>query len=146
MPPMFDEECIVRLAYLSYLERCPENAAVVGYWVNVFRAQSFTGIATGFVSSPEASQRWNHRYNSFLHRNNVTSHQIDKKVYIAYQGLAEREPDVNGGIYWTNILNASGPNGGLGAVVNGIAAGPRFQNRLRNISAECAAADNQCIF
>jgi hypothetical protein len=141
-PQIFDEHCIVRLAYLSYLERCPENAAVVGYWINIFRAQGFTGIAVGFVSSPEASQRWNHRYNSFLHRNNITSQQIDKKVYIAYQGLAEREPDVNGGIYWTNILRTRG----LADVVNGIANGPRFQNRLRNISAECSAADNQCVF
>ncbi|MEM6687455.1 MAG: hypothetical protein AAF617_16875 [Bacteroidota bacterium] len=141
-PQVFDEHCIVRLAYLSYLERCPENAAVVGYWINIFRAQGFTGVAVGFISSPEARQRWNHRYNAFLHRNNITSQDIDIKVYIAYRGLAQREPDVNGGIFWTNILRTQG----LAAVANGIANGPRFQNRLRNIRTECNNADNRCVF
>ncbi|MEM6720766.1 MAG: hypothetical protein AAF611_15660 [Bacteroidota bacterium] len=141
-PPMIDEQCVVRLAYLSYSERCPENANVVNYWIGVLRSQGFTGVAVGFINAPGVLQRWDHRYRSFLQRNNITSSDIDKKVYIAYQGLAQREPDVNGGIFWTQILN----NRGLGDVVNGIANGPRFQNRLRNISTECTNAANRCVF
>lgn len=137
-----DDHCVVRLAYLSYLERCPENASVVAYWINVRRTQGFGALAAGFISSPEASQRWNSRYHHFLNRNNLTSHQIDKKIYIAYRGLLLREPDVNGGIYWTNILR----NTNLTYVANAIGSSPEFERRLARIATECANAANQCTF
>ncbi|PTX60199.1 uncharacterized protein DUF4214 [Kordia periserrulae] len=140
--PSIDVHCVVRLAYLSYLERCPENASVVSYWTNIFYSQGFEGVAVGFISSPEASQRWNSRYHSFLNRNNLTSYQIDKKVYIAYQGLLLREPDVNGGTYWTNQLRSRG----LNYVARAIGSSPEFERRLANISTECNNAANQCTF
>ncbi|WP_420570944.1 hypothetical protein [Kordia sp.] len=141
-PPMIDEHCVVRLAYLSYLERCPENAGVVNYWIGVLRRDKFGGLAVGFISSPEANQRWNHRYNAFLHRNHITSNDIAKKVYIAYRGLLLREPDVNGGRYWTNILNTRN----LLAVANGIGNSPEFRRRLARISTECINAANRCTY
>lgn len=141
-PPMIDEHCVVRLAYLSYLERCPENASVVNYWIGVLRRDDFGGLAEGFIRSPEANQRWNSRYLHFLNRNNLTSHQVAKKVYIAYRGLLLREPDVNGGIYWTNILNSRG----LLDVVNGIGTSAEFNRRRAGFPTECANAANQCTF
>lgn len=137
-----DDHCVVRLAYLSYLERCPENASVVAYWINVRRTQGFGALASGFISSPEASQRWNHRYNAFLHRNNITSYDINKKVYIAYRGLLLREPDVSGGMYWTNILRTRG----LLDVANGIGNSPEFRRRQAGFPTECSNAANQCTF
>ncbi|WP_298509368.1 hypothetical protein [uncultured Kordia sp.] len=137
-----DDHCVVRLAYLSYLERCPENAGVVSYWINVRRTQGFDALAAGFISSPEASQRWNSRYHQYLNRNNLTSYQVNKKVYIAYRGLLLREPDVNGGIYWTNILR----NTNLRFVANAIASSPEFERRLARIATECANAANQCTY
>ena len=138
-----DDHCVARLAYLSYLERCPENASVVAYWINVRRTQGFAALAAGFISSPEASQRWNSRYHHFLNRNNLTSYQVSKKVYIAYQGLLLREPDVNGGrIYWTNILR----NTNLNFVANAIGSSPEFERRLARIATECANAANQCTY
>lgn len=137
-----DDHCVVRLAYLSYLERCPENASVVAYWINVRRTQGFEGLAKGFITSLEASQRWNSRYHSFLNRNNITSSQIHKKVYIAYRGLLLREPDVNGGIYWTNILNTRG----ILDVARGIGNSPEFRARQSGFPTECSNAANQCTF
>jgi hypothetical protein len=137
-----DAHCVVRLAYLSYLERCPENAGVVGYWINVFNQQGFGGLAVGFITSPEASQRWNSRYQHFLNRNNITSYQINKKVYIAYRGLLLREPDVAGGIGWTNVLRSHG----ILAVANGIGSSAEFQRRLNRIFIECNNAANRCQF
>lgn len=55
--PDTDVHCVVRLAYLSYLQRCPENAGVVGYWVNVLNSSGFGALAKGFITSPEANQR-----------------------------------------------------------------------------------------
>ena len=141
-PPMFDAHCVVRLAYLSYLERCPENASVVGYWINILNTRGFDDLAVGFITSPEASHRWNSRYHSYLQRNNVTSSQISKRVYIAYRGLLLREPDVNGGLYWTNIENTRG----IFSVANGIGNSPEFRARLSRISTECNNAANQCTF
>ncbi|WP_430411242.1 hypothetical protein [Kordia sp.] len=137
-----DDHCVVRLAYLSYLERCPENASVVSYWINIRRTQGFEGLAAGFITSAEANQRWNSRYLSFLSRNNITSNQIKKKVYIAYRGLLLREPDVAGGIYWTTILNARG----IVDVAKGIGNSPEFNRRLSRIATECNNAANQCTF
>ncbi|AXG68656.1 hypothetical protein KORDIASMS9_00872 [Kordia sp. SMS9] len=141
-PPMIDEHCVVRLAYLSYSERCPENASVVNYWIGVLRSQRFEGLAVGFITAPGNLQRWDHRYRSFLHRNNITSHQISKTVYIAYRGLLLREPDVNGGAYWTNVER----NVGLINVARGIGNSPEFGRRLSRISTECNNAANQCTF
>lgn len=141
-PPMIDEHCVVRLAYLSYLERCPENASVVNYWIGVLRRDDFGGLAVGFINSAEANQRWTHRYNAFLHRNNITSHDIAKKVYIAYRGLLLREPDVSGGMYWTNILNTRS----LLHVANGIGNSPEFARRRANFPTECSNAANRCTF
>jgi len=141
-PPMIDKHCVVRLAYLSYLERCPENASVVNYWIYILNTQKFGGLAKGFITSHEASQRWSSRYQSFLTRNNITSHQINKKVYIAYRGLLLREPDVSGGMYWTNILNTRG----ILAVANGIGNSPEFAIRRNGFPTECNNAANQCTF
>lgn len=141
-PPIIDSHCVVRLAYLSYLERCPENAAVVGYWINVLNSSGFGVLAKGFITSPEASQRWNSRYHHFLNRNNISSSQISKKVYIAYRGLLLREPDVSGGINWTNIERTRG----ILAVANGIGNSPEFGRRLARISTECTNAANRCTF
>lgn len=141
-PPSFDAHCVVRLAYLSYLERCPENAPNVGYWINILNTRGFDDLAKGFITSQEASVRWNSRYNSFLNRNNITSQQISKKIYIAYRGLLLREPDVPGGLYWNNILNTRG----ILAVANGIGNSPEFQQRLSQIGTECNNAANQCTF
>lgn len=141
-PPMIDRHCVVRLAYLSYLERCPENASVVNYWLGVLDRDKFAGLAAGFISSHEAGQRWNNRYHAFLNRNNLSSNQVAKKVYIAYQGLLLREPDVNGGIYWTTILG----NTNIRFVANAIGSSPEFERRLARISTECTNAANQCAF
>ncbi|MBC8755182.1 hypothetical protein H2O64_10895 [Kordia sp. YSTF-M3] len=141
-PPSIDAHCVVRLAYLSYLERCPENASVVNYWINILNTRGFDDLAKGFITSPEANSKWHSRYLSFLNRNNVTSQQINKKIYIAYRGLLLREPDVSGGIYWTNILYTRG----LLNVANGIGNSPEFRARLSRISTECNNAANQCTF
>jgi hypothetical protein len=141
-PPMIDAHCVVRLAYLSYLERCPENASVVNYWINILNTRGFDDLAKGFITSSEADQKWNSRYLQYLSRNNITSQQIAKKIYIAYRGLLLREPDVAGGKYWTNILN----NNNILVVANGIGNSPEFQRRLSRISTECTNAANQCTF
>ncbi|QHI37756.1 hypothetical protein IMCC3317_31370 [Kordia antarctica] len=141
-PPTIDAHCVVRLAYLSYLERCPTNASDVTYWINILNTRGFDDLAKGFITSPEASQRWNSRYQSFLSRNNITSYQIHKKIYIAYRGLLLREPDVPGGIYWNNILNTRG----ILDVANGIGNSPEFGRRLSGITTECNNAANQCTF
>ncbi|WP_298417424.1 hypothetical protein [uncultured Kordia sp.] len=140
--PNIDEHCVVRLAYLSYLERCPENASVVSYWIGVLNRENFGGLAKGFITSPEANQRWNTRYHQFLNRNNINSSQISKKVYIAYRGLLLREPDVNGGIYWTNIERATN----ILTVANGIGNSAEFNRRRNGFPTECANAANQCPF
>lgn len=137
-----DDHCVVRLAYLSYLERCPENAGVVGYWINVRQTQGFEGLAAGFITSPEASQRWNSRYHAYLNRNNLTSHQLNKKIYIAYRGLLLREPDVAGGLYWDGILDQRG----IIEVAKGIGNSPEFRNRQLGFPTECSNAANQCTF
>lgn len=141
-PPSIDAHCVVRLSYLSYLERCPENAGVVAYWINILNTRGFDDLAKGFITSSEANQRWNSRYLAYLSRNNITSSQVKKKIYIAYRGLLLREPDVSGGIYWTNILNTRG----ILAVANGIGNSPEFRRRLSRISTECNNAANQCTF
>ncbi|MBW1297691.1 hypothetical protein [Aquimarina litoralis] len=141
-PPQFNALCVVRLAYLSYLERCPENQSVVNGWISVLLTRGFDDLAEGFITSHEASVKWEHRYRSFLQRNHLNRHQIDKQVYIAYRGLLLREPDVNGGIGWTHNLRQFG----IKFVANGIANSQEFANRLANISTECTNANNQCQF
>lgn len=141
-PPSFDAHCVVRLAYLSYLERCPENASVVNYWINILNTRGFDDLAKGFITSSEANTKWHSRYLSYLSRNNITSQHVAKYVYIAYRGLLLREPDVSGGIYWTNILNTRG----ILAVANGIGNSPEFRARLSRISTECTNAANRCTF
>jgi len=140
--PNLDSHCVVRLAYLSYLERCPESAAVVNHWINVLETRGFAVLAKGFITSPEASQRWNSRYHHFLNRNNITSQHIDKLVYIAYRGLLLREPDVSGGINWTNVLRSRG----ILYVADRIGNSPEFQRRLDRIFIECNNAANRCQF
>ncbi|MDH7444151.1 hypothetical protein [Aquimarina sp. 2201CG14-23] len=141
-PPQFDAVCVVRLAYLSYLRRCPENQSVVNGWVSVLLTRGFDDLAAGFITSHEANVKWNSQYHSFLSRNHLTSHQVDKQVYIAYRGLLLREPDVNGGIGWTHNLRQFG----IKFVANGIANSQEFANRLANIATECTNAANQCTY
>jgi hypothetical protein len=140
--PQYNAPCVVRLSYLSFLKRCPENSGVVNYWVNILNSQGFDDMTKGFVTSNEASVKWNSQYNSFLSREGVSSNQVDKLIYIAYQGMLLREPDVNGGMGWTNLLYQSG----IKSVLRGIANSQEFQNRLNNISAECTNAANQCVY
>ncbi len=141
-PPRFDAHCVVRLAYLSYLRRCPENASVVNGWINVLRTRGFADLAKGFITSNEASVKWRHQYNSYLSRNNLNSVEVHKFIYIAYRGLLLREPDVNGGRYWTNVFY----DRGIRAVANGIGNSAEFRRRLQNIQTECDNAANQCTF
>ena len=141
-PPSFDARCVVRLAYLSYLGRCPENNSVVNGWIQVLLNQGFDDLAAGFILSPEASVKWNTQYNHFLNRTGVSSHEINKLVYIAYRGLLLREPDVNGGKYWTTVLYQRG----IKDVANGIGNSPEFRRRLDNIQTECINAANNCQY
>ena len=141
-PPQFDAVCVVRLSYLSYLRRCPENSSVVNGWVSVLLTRGFDDLAEGFITSTEARVKWNSQYNSFLSRNNLNSTDIHKFIYIAYQGMLLREPDVNGGIGWTDLYYQRG----LKDVVNGIANSQEFRNRLAGIATECTNAENQCTY
>ncbi|MDY8137814.1 DUF4214 domain-containing protein [Aquimarina sp. 2201CG5-10] len=141
-PPRYDAHCVVRLSYLSYLRRCPENAGVVNYWINVLNTQGFDDLAKGFITSNEASVKWSSQYHSYLSRNNLNSVEVHKFIYIAYRGLLLREPDVNGGRYWTNIFY----DNGIRAVANGIGNSQEFRNRLNNIQTECTNAANQCTY
>lgn len=141
-PPTFDAHCVVRLAYLSYLRRCPENAQVVNGWIQVLLTQGFDDLAKGFITSNEANVKWNSQYHSFLSRNNLNSVEVHKFIYIAYRGLLLREPDVNGGKYWTTVFY----DRGIRAVANGIGNSAEFRNRLANIQTECNNAANQCTF
>ena len=141
-PPAFDAHCVVRLAYLSYLRRCPENAQVVNGWIQVLLTQGFDDLAKGFITSNEASVKWNSQYHSYLSRNNLNSVEVHKFIYIAYRGLLLREPDVNGGKGWTNVFY----DRGIRAVANGIGNSAEFRRRLNNIQTECNNAANQCTY
>jgi len=141
-PPQFDAFCVVRLSYLSYLRRCPENANVVNGWVSVLLSRGFDDLAEGFITSAEARVKWNSQYHSFLSRNNLSNVDVHLFIYIAYRGMLLREPDVNGGIGWTNLLYQRG----LKSVVNGIANSQEFRNRLAGIFVECRNADSQCQY
>ncbi|WP_109300501.1 hypothetical protein [Aquimarina sp. AU474] len=141
-PPRFDAHCVVRLSYLSYLRRCPENANVVNGWISVLRTRGFADLAKGFITSNEASVKWNSQYHSYLSRNNLNSVEVHKFIYIAYRGLLLREPDVNGGKGWTNVFY----DRGIRAVANGIGNSAEFRRRLNNIQTECNNAANQCTY
>ncbi|WP_024770376.1 MULTISPECIES: hypothetical protein [Aquimarina] len=140
--PGYNAPCVVRLSYLSFLRRCPENSGVMNYWINILNSQGFDDMTKGFVTSNEASVKWNSQYNSYLSRNGLSSNQVDKLIYITYRGMLLREPDVTGGMGWTNLLYDKG----LKKVLNGVANSQEFRNRLANISTECTNAANQCTY
>jgi len=138
----FNTTCFVELCYSSYLGRCGDQNGI-HYWLGVLGNASINKIATvaiGFITSQEAKNKWENNYAAFLAANGLSRSDIKKSIYIAYRGLLLRQPDVGGGIHWTNVQK----NHGLRAAVKGIASSPEFFNRLSNIGAECAAYDANC--
>ncbi len=138
----FNATCFVELCYSSYLQRCGDQNGI-HYWLGVLGNASINKIAIvaiGFITSQEAKNKWENNYASFLAANGLNRNDIKKSIYIAYRGLLLRQPDVGGGIHWTNVQK----NHGLRAAVKGMASSPEFFNRLSNIGAECAAYDANC--
>lgn len=138
----FNKTCFVELCYSSYLGRCGEQNGI-HYWLGVLGNASINEIATvakGFITSQEAKNKWENAYSNFLAANGLNRSQIKKSIYIAYRGLLLRQPDVGGGIHWTNIQN----NQGLKTAIKGIASSPEFFNRLTTINVECNAYAANC--
>jgi len=94
----------------------------------------------GFITSPEASNKWENNYASYLAARGLNRNHISKHIYIAYRGLLLRQPDVSGGIYWTNIQQSQG----LRTAVLNIGSSPEFRNRLNNIQDECNNYNANC--
>jgi len=141
----FNKPCFVKLCYSSYLKRCGEQAGI-NYWLGVLGNAYFpspdkiTDVAMGFITSQEASNKWENNYASYLAARGLNRSHISKRIYIAYRGLLLRQPDVSGGIYWTNIQRSEG----LRAAVFNIGSSQEFRNRLNNIQAECNAYNANC--
>ncbi len=141
----FNKLCFVQLCYSSYLRRCGD-AGGINYWLGVLGnaprppAHKIADVALGFITSAEASNKWQNQYASFLAARGLNSNQISKHIYIAYRGLLLRQPDVNGGKYWTHIAKIHG----LKVAVINIASSQEFINRLSNIQAECNAYNANC--
>jgi len=141
----FNKPCFVKLCYSSYLRRCGD-AGGINYWLGVLgnaprpSVQKIADVALGFITSVEASNKWENQYASFLAARGLNRNQISKHIYIAYRGLLLRQPDVNGGKYWTHIANIHG----LRTAVIHIASSQEFFNRLGNIGAECNAYNANC--
>jgi len=138
----FNKTCFVELCYSSYLGRCADQAGI-NYWLSVLGNASLNKIATvaiGFITSQEARSKWENNYALFLAASGLSRSDIKKSIYIAYRGLLLRQPDVGGGIYWTDMQQSDG----LRAAVKGIASSPEFFNRLSNIQAECNAYNANC--
>jgi len=141
----FDKVCFVKLCYSSYLGRCGE-AGGINYWLSLFGnpniplTHQIADVAVGFITSWEASNKWENNYASFLATRGLNRNQISKNIYIAYRGLLLRQPDVGGGKYWTYIAKSQG----LKKAVIGIASSAEFSNRLRNIRTECNAYNANC--
>jgi len=138
----FNTDCFVKLCYSSYLGRCADVGGF-NYWLGVLGNANMNKIATvakGFITSQEAKNKWESNYASFIAANGLNRTDIKKSIYIAYRGLLLRQPDVGGGIHWTNIQK----NHGLKEAIKGIASSPEFFNRLSNIDAECNAYNASC--
>lgn len=138
----FNKTCFVELCYSSYLGRCADASGLT-HWLGVLgnaNINRITTVALGFITSQEARNKWENNYASFLATNGLTRSQISKNIYIAYRGLLLRQPDVGGGIYWTDQANCHG----LRHSVKAIASTPEFFNRLSNIQAECNAYNANC--
>lgn len=138
----FNKTCFVELCYSSYLGRCGDQNGI-HYWLGVLGNASMNKIATvakGFITSQEAKNKWENNYVSFIAVNGLSRSDIKKSIYIAYRGLLLRQPDVGGGIHWTNVQKSDG----LKAAIIGIASSSEFFNRLSNIQAECNAYNANC--
>jgi len=141
----FDKQCFVKLCYSSYLKRCGEQAGI-NYWLgvlgnaNIPSPDEITNVVMGFITSAEASNKWENNYANYLAARGLNRSHISKRIYIAYRGLLLRQPDVNGGIYWTNIQRSQG----LRTAVFNIGSSQEFRNRLNNIQTECAAYNANC--
>jgi len=138
----FNKTCFVELCYSSYLGRCGDQNGI-HYWLGVLGNASINKIATvakGFITSQEAKNKWENDYASFIAVNGLSRSDIKKSIYIAYRGLLLRQPDVGGGIHWTDIQKSHG----LKEAIIGIASSPEFFNRLSNIDAECNAYNANC--
>lgn len=141
----FNKLCFVQLCYSSYLRRCGD-AGGINYWLGVLGndprppVHKIADVAMGFITSAEASNKWESQYTSFLAARGLNRNQISKHIYIAYRGLLLRQPDVNGGKYWTTVAKQQG----LKTAVIWIASSAEFGNRLRNIQTECNAYNANC--
>ncbi|WP_074409267.1 MULTISPECIES: hypothetical protein [Aquimarina] len=141
-PPQIDATCVIRISYLSFLRRCPENQSVVTQWVRELNRRDVCFVTEQFIISNEAKVRWGNQYYSYLNRYNLTELQLDLDIYIAYRGLLLREPDVTGGIAWTREMKRTS----LKAVVCGIMNSQEYQIRKNNMATECTNAANQCTY
>jgi len=141
----FNKQCFVKLCYNSYLKRCGDQGGI-NYWISLLdditndTNNKIANVALGFITSQEASNKWENNYASFLAARGLNRSNISKHIYIAYRGLLLREPDVSGGIYWTDIQR----NQGLRTAVINIASSPEFFSRLNRTDAECAAYNRRC--
>jgi len=137
-----DKNCFIKHCYSSCLGRCGEQSGI-NYWLAELDDTSINkivSVALGFITSEEASDKWEDDYSDYLSSIGINESQVSKSIYITYRGLNLREPDVRGGMHWTDYANQHG----LENAVKALTLTPEFFRRLRNISTECNTYNLNC--
>jgi len=137
-----NKTCFVKLCYNSYLGRCGEQSGI-NYWIDELEDASINKIASvalDFTTAQEVSDKWENDYTNYLSSIGINNDQVNKSTYIIYRGLLNREPDVHGGMHWTNYTSSHR----LENAIKAIMLTPEFLRRLKKMSAECSTYDRNC--